>query len=292
MDSQWEKVMGYFEEISRIPRGSGNEKGISDFLVEFAESRGLEVSRDEYLNVLIRKKGSLGYEESEPVILQGHLDMVCVCAPDKEIDFTKQCITAKRSGKWLYAEGTSLGADNGIAAAYIMALLDSNDILHPPIEALFTTGEETGMIGAAALDFKNIKGKTLINLDSEKEGELTAGCAGGINTTVVLPIVRLHVEKRKQAYKVLISGLLGGHSGIEIKRQRANSIKLMGRLLHELIMQSEYSIGKINGGSKLNAIPTETEAILYPEDPTELKSGIAYMEKIFKNEYKISDPDL
>lgn len=292
MESQWEKVLGYFEEICKIPRSSGNEQGISDYLVEFGESRGFEVSRDASLNVLLKKKGSPGYEEAPSVILQGHLDMVCVSGPDTDIDFSKQGITTKRSGKWLHAEGTSLGADNGIAAAYILALLDSDDVSHPPIEALFTTGEETGMIGATALDFKNIKGKILINLDSEEEGEFMSGCAGGINTTVVLPIVRRHVEKRKQAYKVVVSGLTGGHSGIEIKKQRANAIKLMGRLLHELIMQSEFSIGKINGGSKLNAIPVETEAVLYPEDPMELKSGIAYWEKIFKNEFKATDPDL
>jgi dipeptidase D len=173
-------VFHYFEEISKIPRGSGNEKAISDYLVRFAKDRGLDVIQDAALNVVIKKAGTKGYEKSPVVIIQGHMDMVCEKNKAKTHDFLKDPIELRVVDDMLYANDTTLGADNGIAVAYGLALLDSKDIPHPPLEVLITTDEEVGLVGAAAVDTSCLKGRLLINMDAEEEGEITVGCAGGI----------------------------------------------------------------------------------------------------------------
>lgn len=285
-------VFHYFEEISRIPRGSENEKGISDYLVRFAKERGLEVTQDKAFNVVIKKPGTLGYEKSPVVIIQGHMDMVCEKNKSKVHDFVKDPIEIRIDGDMLYANDTTLGADDGIAVAYGLALLDSKDIPHPPIEVLITTQEEIGLIGAAALDTGSLKGRLLINLDGEEEGELTAGCAGGIRVREFLPIVWEKKREGLEAYQISISGLKGGHSGGEIKKGRANSNKLMGRLLYGLSMDMEYYINAINGGLKMNAIPREADAVIFisPKDSVKLSETVSAWEKTFKNEFRSSDP--
>ncbi len=309
MGNNFEKVLHYFYEISKVPRCSGKEQKISDYLVEFAKKRGLEVLQDSSLNVLIRKKGTAGMEYSPPIILQGHMDMVCVARSGLNIDFSDYIIKTVREGKTLRAIGTSLGADNGLAVAFMLALLDSDDIQHPPLEALMTAGEEIGLIGATRLDIPNIFGKTLINLDSEEEGLIYAGCAGGANTSLTLNIERddlpevkseLLIERRLLAieqgsgtqsklFKIKISDLSGGHSGLEIHKQGANAIKLMARLLEGV---DDCLLIDFNGGSKNNAIPEEAEATLHIDTPEILEEAVEKWQKIFRNEHRKSDPNL
>lgn len=287
-------VFRYFEEISKIPRGSGNEKAISDYLVKFGKDRGLEVTQDAALNVIIKKHGTQGYENSPTVIIQGHMDMVCEKNKTKIHDFLKDPIELRVEGDMLYASDTTLGADDGIAVAYALALLDSKDTAHPPLEVLITTEEEVGLVGASALDAGCLKGRLLINLDAEDEGELTAGCAGGIRVRETLPIVWESVGKNLVPYKISITGLMGGHSGGEIHRGRGNSNKLMGRILHMLSLDMEYSINEINGGLKMNAIPREADAVILinPSDSEKFEKIVNEYYKVFKNELRVSDPGL
>ncbi len=289
-----EKVFKYFEEISKIPRGSGNEKAISDYLVNFAKELNLEVIQDSALNIIIKKKGTKGYENAPTVIIQGHLDMVCEKNIDTEHDFEKDALKLRVEGNYIYADGTTLGADNGIAVAYAMALLDSEDIPHPPLEVLLTTEEETGMGGATNLDPENIKGRMLINIDSEEEGKLLVSCAGGLRDKIKLPIVWEESPKDVCEYVIKVRGLKGGHSGMEINKERGNSNKLMGRILMDLMDNVDMRIVSINGGSKNNAIPREADAkIIVSKDKESLiKDRISIMNDRFKNELKASDPNI
>jgi dipeptidase D len=255
-----EKVMRFFEEISMIPRGSGNEKGISDYLKTFAESRGLQVVQDEVLNIIIRKEGTRGYEASPAVILQGHMDMVNEKNKDTVHDFMNDPLKLRIVDDYIYASGTTLGADNGIAVAYALAVLDSEDIPHPPLEVLVTVEEETGLLGAAKVDGSHFQGKTLINLDSEEEGVFLVSCAGGARQIVSLPVAREAAEG--SAFRIQVKGLKGGHSGMEIHKERGNSNKILGRILHHLCKKYDLRIAEISGGSKMNAIPRESEALV------------------------------
>ena len=205
-------VFQYFEEISNIPRGSGNEKGISDYLLNFGKELGLESIQDEALNVIIKKPGTPGYENAPTVIIQGHMDMVCEKNNGVEHDFEKDPLKLRIVDDYIYATDTTLGADNGIAVAYAMAILASNDIPHPPIEVLLTTDEETGMSGAMAIKKENLQGKILINLDNEEEGYLLVSCAGGVRSTATLKVDEQEIGSKK-LIKINISGLKGGHSG-------------------------------------------------------------------------------
>ena len=209
-------VFKYFEEISQIPRGSGNEKEISNFLYKFAKDLGLEVIQDEHLNILIRKPATEGYENCPGVILQGHMDMVCEKNKDSDHDFEKDPIDLRIIDDMIYANGTTLGADNGIAVAMGLAVLASNDLAHPSLEVLITSNEEAGMTGANGLDGGILKGKYIINLDSEEEGYLLVSCAGGNRAYVTLPLTYKSVDENKQALLVEVKGLLGGHSGMDI----------------------------------------------------------------------------
>ncbi len=287
-------VFQYFYEISQIPRGSGNEKGISDYLVNFAKEHNLEVIQDPALNVIIKKPGTSGYENSTGVIIQGHMDMVCEKNKDTDHDFEKDPINLRVVEDMLYATNTTLGADNGIAVAYALAILASKDIPHPPLEVLITTEEETGMGGAMALEGSNLKGKYLINIDSEEEGTLLVSCAGGVRTRQMLKVMWEDANKDLSTYKISIRGLKGGHSGMEIIKQRGNANKLMGRILHDLSNSFEYFIGDINGGAKMNAIPREcdTTILIHDKEINVLKEKIKAWNTIFKKELRTVDPEI
>lgn len=279
------KVFKYFEEMSMIPRGSGNEKGISDYLVNFAKERNLEVIQDEALNVIIKKKASKGYENAPGVIIQGHMDMVCEKTKESTHDFMKDPLQLRVEGDNVYATNTTLGADNGIAVAYALAILDDDSISHPALEVLVTTDEETGMGGAMALDGSLINGKYLLNIDSEEEGKLLVSCAGGLRTKVVLD-TEFENNTEKELLKIEVKGLKGGHSGMEILKQRGNSNKLMGRVLAKISESVTFNIVEINGGSKNNAIPREAECIIAVESDNikEVTEIVTKMGDNFKNE--------
>ena len=286
------KVFHFFEEISKVPRGTFDTKKISDFCVEFAKERNLEYIQDDTNNVIIKKPGTAGYENSDPVIIQGHLDMVCEKRPGSTHDFKKDGLELYVEDGFVKAKDTTLGADDGIAVAMAMALLDSDDIPHPPIEAVFTIDEETGMYGAIALDFSNLKGKTLINVDSEIEGILTTGCAGGINIEARIPFHREKMDGTEVLVKV--HGLLGGHSGMEIDKQRGNANKMMGRLLDTISKEVKFHMVSINGGSKDNVIAQNCEVVLLVDesDIEKVKKCTDQMREIWTAEFVGEEPTL
>lgn len=257
-------VFRYFEKICAIPHGSCDMQAISDYCVNFAGENGLPAVTDGAKNVVIYKPGTEGYENSEPIILQGHLDMVCQKTEDSDTDFKKDGVKTYTDGDFIKAKGTTLGADNGIAVAMIMAVLASRDLKHPPIEAVFTTDEEIGMVGAKELDCSILKGKRMINLDSEEAGVLTVSCAGGSDFKFFLPTEKRTVRGTKISLE--IGGLKGGHSGVDIDKHRINANILMGRILHSAKNAGDFHIIKINGGTKGNAIPFCCKAELAAED--------------------------
>lgn len=290
--SQYEpnNVLHYFEELTKIPRGSGNEKAVSDYLKKFAEDRNLEVIQDEILNIIIKKPGTPGYENSKPVIIQGHMDMVDEKNNDTIHDFHKDPLKLRILDDHLYGTGTTLGADNGIAVAYAMAILDSSDIPHPPLEVLITVEEETGMVGASYVDGSHFKGKMLINIDSEEEGAFLVSCAGGARQTIKLPIQYTAAEGL--SYRLSITGLKGGHSGMDIIKERGNSNKLLGRTLHMLREKFDFLITGLHGGSKNNAIPREAEAVLIFSGKIEgLLEEVAKIETALGVEIETQDDD-
>lgn len=286
-------VFQYFEEISNIPRGSGNEKEISDYLLNFGKELGLESIQDEALNVIIKKPGTPGYENAPTVIIQGHMDMVCEKNNGVEHDFEKDPLKLRIVDDYIYATDTTLGADNGIAVAYAMAILASNDIPHPPIEVLLTTDEETGMSGAMAIKKENLQGKILINLDNEEEGYLLVSCAGGVRSTATLKVDEQEIGSKK-LIKINISGLKGGHSGMDIIKERGNSNKILGRVLKGLLREVKFNLVSLNGGSKNNAIPREAEAIIAvnPNDENTAIEVINNWNNIIENELRAQDPGL
>ncbi len=247
-----QRVFYYFGEICKIPHGSQNSKRIADFCEAFANKHSLKYVRDNADNLIIYKPASKGYENSEPVILQGHIDMVCQCVAHKDINFLTDPIEAYVDGDYIKANGTTLGADNGIAVAMIFAILESNEYSHPPIEAVLTTDEEIGMIGALKLDMSLLNGKKMINMDSEEDDTLTVSCAGGRDFTVCIP--KNTVKKQGTAVKIKLEGFAGGHSGVEIDKGRVNGDILAGRILNHLKQRFNFDIISINGGDKSNAI--------------------------------------
>ena len=278
-----DRVFYHFSKIASIPHGSGNTAAIADYCLKFAADNGLKGKKDEFGNVIIKKSASNGYEKHPTVILQGHLDMVCEKTPDCNIDFKKDGLTLRLDGDLLSAEGTTLGADDGIAVAMILAILESAELCHPNIEAVFTVDEETGMSGAENLDASALCGKTLINIDSGEEGVLTVGCAGGAKIDIKLPMNT--EENSGTAQKITVSGLLGGHSGIDINKGRLNADMLLGKFLKELPF--EYRLVSISGGFKDNVIPNLAECIIVcDEDLT------SYTAEFTKNNYTESDPDM
>lgn len=285
-------VFKFFEDMTKIPHGSGNEKAISDFLANFAKERNLEVVQDRELNVIIKKTASAGYENISPVIIQGHMDMVCEKNKDVKHDFEKDALELKITDDYIYANGTTLGADNGIAVAFGLALLDSDDIPHPALELLVTTGEETGMYGAVALNTKILNGKILLNIDAEEEGVFFVSCAGGATNSVT--INNQWEDTKRPSLKLEIKGLKGGHSGMEIIKQRGNANKLMGRLLYAILKETEFNIAHISGGAKHNAIPRECEAVITSDskDIEKIRSIANNTMNIFKDELRVEDPDI
>ena len=232
-------VFHYFREISAIPHGSHHTEQISDYLAEFAKKRGLSYVQDDTNNVIITKKASEGYENAEPIALQGHIDMVLAREPEKKIDLTTEAITVLEDGDWMFADGTTLGADDGIAVAMMLAVLDDDEIRHPLIECIFTSDEEVGLIGASAIDLTGLKSRRLLNLDSEEEGVFCAGCAGGADVVCDLPLKKKSKEGR--ILRIKVSGLIGGHSGSDIHIGGANAIRLLARAAEVLFAEEDYS---------------------------------------------------
>ena len=251
-------VFRFFEEICGIPHGSGNVGQISDYLAAFAKDRGLFYIQDEVKNVIIIKEATPGYEEEPALIIQGHMDMVAVKKPDCDIDLETDGLKVAVAGDKIYAEGTSRGGDDGIAVAYALATLDSNELKHPRIEAVITVDEETGLDGAKEIDLSMLKGSRLLNLDSEEEGVFLTSCAGGTRVACDLPVTMSDVEG--VAVEIVINGLQGGHSGAEIHKERGNSNCLMARLLQEMTGQMPLALCSLKGGLADNAIPRETVA--------------------------------
>lgn len=253
-------VFYYFEEICKIPHGSGNVEQISNYLLEFARERKLFCIQDKVKNIIMVKEASQGYENEPAIILQGHMDMVAVKKPDCDIDMCTEGLRLAVDGDKVYAQGTSLGGDDGIAVAYALALLDSEEIKHPRLEVVITVDEEVGMDGAREIDLSMLQSHRMLNLDSEEEGIFLTSCAGGARVNCLLPLTR---EKRQGvAYEICVEGLLGGHSGAEIHKERGNSNVLMARLLYRLCENMSVGIHSLNGGLADNAIPRETKAVV------------------------------
>ena len=253
-------VFAYFEKLCSMPHGSGNTKIISDYLVSFAKEQGIRYIQDELNNVIFFQEGTCGYEDHAPVVLQGHMDMVCEKDADCPIDMEKEGLDIAHDGQCVYAKGTTLGGDNCIAVAYALALLADKSIPHPPLEVVITVDEETGMYGAAGIDLSMLKGRTLINMDSEDEGIFTVSCAGGARGTIKLPVERHAVYG--PCVRLTVEGLQGGHSGVEIHKSRANANKVMGELLSRIQKLMPLCITKLSGGAKDNAIPRSCQVTM------------------------------
>ncbi len=284
-----EKVFKYFEEISSIPRGSGNMKQIADYIENFAQKFKFRYIRDNADNVIIFKSSAKGYEETQPIILQGHLDIVCQSTEDCKINFLKDGLDFYRDGDFIKARGTTLGADNGIAVAYILTILSSDDIPHPPIEAVFTTDEEIGLLGAHALDTSVLKSKKMINLDSESDDILTVSCAGGQDAVFTFPYCTKEVSGTQVT--VTVKGLLGGHSGVEIDKGRVNANILMGRILSYLDTVADFHIISINGGTKRNAIPNSCVAKLCTQNADIILQKLNSYKELLISELSAREPD-
>lgn len=294
-------VFSYFEKISQIPRGSGNVKEISNYLVNFAHERDLEVYQDEVKNVIIIKEATPGYEDQEPVILQGHMDMVAVKTPECMLDLKKDGLNLQVNGDLVYAQGTSLGGDDGIAVAYALALLDSDSIEHPRLEVVITVDEEVGMDGARAIDLSILKGHRLINLDSEEEGIFTVGCAGGARVDFELSGKAESIKGQTMTLK--ISGLQGGHSGVEIHKERGNANQIFGRVLEELTRVFPVRLANVKGGEADNAIAREVVAkLIFVEEQNQEGAKISYrkegiqdllgeLKKVIAEELSSRDPE-
>ena len=253
-------VFGYFEQLCAIPHGSGNTKMISDYLVNFAKEHGIRYIQDELNNVLLFADGTCGYEDHAPVILQGHMDMVCEKDADCPIDMEREGLDITHDGEYIFANGTTLGGDDGVAVAFALALLADPTIAHPPIEVIITVDEEVGMEGATGVDLSMLKGRTMINLDCENEGVFTVSCAGGARGTITLPLQRRAVYG--PCVKLTVEGLQGGHSGVEIHKNLGNANKIMGEFLSRVQKLMPLCITDITGGAKDNAIPRACQVTL------------------------------
>lgn len=284
-------VLEYFKEISAVPRGSRNNQQISDYLVQFAKEHNLSCTRDESLNVIITKEASEGYEGCPTILLQGHMDMVCEKYPDYSHDFTSEGLVLKEDGDFIFAEGTTLGGDDGISMAYALAILSDDSIIHPRLEVVITTDEEIGLLGAAALDVSGLKASYMINLDSEKEEELLVSCAGGLTGICSLPLQYEKLEARKLT--ITVKGLQGGHSGSEIHKNRINASLLLGRMLYDLRKQ-DFRIISLQGGVADNAIPREACVELAAEEEAvySIINEVKFLAEKYKNECRGNEPDL
>lgn len=291
------KVFNFFEEIAAIPHGSKNTKLISDYVVSVAKRHNLKYIQDDSNNVVVYKEACfVGIDVSDAndmdtVILQGHLDMVCEKTDDSDFDFSCEGLRLNVEDGFLKAEGTTLGGDDGIAVAYMLALMDSDDIPHPPLELVFTVDEEIGMLGAQAFDMSTLSGKKLLNIDSEDEGHLLVSCAGGATATLHFPILRRGAQGDK--YRIVVSGLKGGHSGVEIDKGRANADIVLGKLLQSIFFVDDtMRVITVRGGLKDNAIPVKAEAFIVSKNETEVKNEVSRFLEEYRESYKDADPDL
>lgn len=289
-----ELLWNHFEEICKYPRPSKKEEKIAAHIFSVGESLGLETTKDKFGSILIRKPATPGFENRKTVVLQSHIDMVCEKNRGVEHDFDNDPIQPFIDGDWVKAKGTTLGADNGIGVAAALAVLESKDIQHGPIEALFTLDEETGLTGANSLKKNWLKADILINMDSEEEGSLYIGCSGGLNTQASFKIKPEKAPKNNLSFEVNVTGLKGGHSGLEINIGRANAVKLLVRLLYSYGKTNEYHIANIEGGNKHNAIPREAFAkVLIPKkDEKTFKKFVKKFNATVKEEYISAEPDL
>ena len=286
------EVFRFFEEISAIPRGSENTDGITDYLVTFAEERGLEYIRDPHNNVIIKKGAQGNCENNEPVIIQGHTDMVTVAAPGKEIDFINEPIELIVEGDYIHANGTTLGADDGVAVVYALAVLDNKELTHPPIEAVFTSDEEIGLLGAGFLDASHLSGKTFLNIDSEDDGIIFAGCAGGATCNISRSLA--HEKTSGAVVQISLSKLTGGHSGMEIDKHRANACKIAAAALKEFSLSEDFRLISFEGGDKENAIAPWVSANIILDagcDGKSISDDICNIIQEKLSAYKDTDPE-
>lgn len=291
-----QNVFTLFEQLTKIPHGSGNTEQMSDFLISFAKERNLECRKDATGNVIIKKNATLDYEDHEPVMMQGHMDMVLVKDPGSQFDLLGQALELEINGDYLTAKETSLGADDGIAVAYMLSLLDSDHYMHPPLECIITVDEEVGMEGATALNLSDLKGKRLINIDTEEEGEFVVSCAGGVRVTGEFAIFEKVLSKDDSNILVQFDliGLQGGHSGTEIDKGRANANVLMGKLMAKLYREEEFALVSLSGGLKDNAIPIDAKMIICVEVTVYdriVQISQDFLKKV-KEEYGEIEPDL
>jgi dipeptidase D len=287
-------VWEHFYQISQIPRCSGNEKAVGEYIISVAKRNNLSWKKDEVGNVVAAQPATPGMENRPAVVIQGHMDMVGEKNTDTVHDFTKDPIKLVRDGEWITADGTTLGADNGIAVAMALALMEDKSIVHPPMEYLFTIEEETGLTGAIELKSDFVNGRILLNLDSEEEGALYIGCAGGQDTTLTKKIEWETTPQDTSAYLLKISNLLGGHSGLNIHEGYGNAIKLLARMLYHINGKFEYHIASIKGGSKHNAIPRDAEAVIVIPNTAigELEQMVVEYDAVYKEELKFIDKDV
>jgi len=285
-------VFHYFEEICGIPHISYHEQALSDYCVAFAKEYGYEYEQDKTGNIIIFAPATEGYEDVEPIILQGHLDMVGDKTADCALDLEKDGLELIVDGDFVRANGTTLGADNGIAVAYALAILADKNIPHPHLEVVLTVAEEVGLIGATNIDLSSCKGKRMLNMDSEDEGILMAGCAGGVRVSSKIPVDR--ATKRGYSCTLSLSGLLGGHSGLEIHKGRVNAITTLGRILQTLTLKADFGIVSLSGGTKPNVIPKNSQATLIvpAEEIPKLKAAVMQLQADLSSEFGTADPDL
>ncbi|WP_127844681.1 aminoacyl-histidine dipeptidase [Psychroflexus aestuariivivens] len=287
-------IWSNFAKLNAVPRASKKEDEVIQFMMDFGQNLGLETLKDKAGNVIIKKPATQGMENRKTTVLQSHLDMVHQKNNDTEFDFETQGINMYVDGDWVKADGTTLGADNGLGVATIMAILESNDIPHPPLEALFTIDEETGMTGAKELDDSILDGEILLNLDTEEDDEIGIGCAGGVDISATRFYIEESVPENSSAYKIIVNGLNGGHSGMDIIKGLGNANKLMNRLLFSAYEQVHSRVASIQGGGLRNAIPRESVAVLIVENKhkNELFSTIEKISEAIKTEYASLEPNL
>ena len=280
-DLEPKRMFNYFEETSRIPRGSGNEAEIADYICNFAKERGFFFIKDAVNNVFIRKNASAGYENVPAVMLQGHTDMVCEKNAGTDHDFEKDPLKLEIKDGWLYAKGTTLGGDDGAAVAAMLAFLEDDSLPHPTLECLFTSGEETSLVGACAFDYSIVTARRIINLDTELEGEAICSCAGSADVIFAVETERTPVAAR--AIKITVKGLAGGHSGADIHLGRQSAIRIMGRILAKIYDENPFRLVSIEGGNKRNAIPRECVAQIVTNEPEKVKETVKLLEKEIKS---------
>jgi len=291
-DDMTQTILSWFERISQIPRESKHEAAIATALSAWAKEYKFVTRQDAVGNLVIEVPGSAGYERSPTVVIQGHMDMVCEKAKGSEHDFRKDPIKLVVEGEWLHADGTTLGADNGIALAMAFVAATEADLPHPPLELLFTVEEETGLTGANAISADFVKGKILLNVDSEDEGVFTVGCAGGQDTHISLPIEIEAAPANYQALGLVVEGFRGGHSGVDIHQQRGNAVRTLARGLRDLLELSDLRLASLHGGTAHNAIPRDAEAVFFlpTEDLQKANDAITRLDAALKMEFAKSDP--